>query len=88
MHWVQGAISTDVIGGSWGWPNGTSAERAAIWQAHRDYTAGFFWFLQSDPAVSPSLRGQMAEWGLCGNEFTDNGNWPWQLVREGGEGAG
>jgi hypothetical protein len=36
----QGAFSTDYIGGSWKYPNASYSERAAIRQAHVDYTKG------------------------------------------------
>lgn len=75
----SGAISTDFIGGSWSWANATPAQRKAIWQAHFDYTAGFFYFLANDAAVPASVQSEMRSWGLCADEFTDHGGWPWQL---------
>jgi hypothetical protein len=29
-----------------------------------------------DPAVEETVRSQWAAWGLCRDEFTDNGGWP------------
>lgn len=82
-----GLISTDAAGLSWGWPNGTAAQRAALWQAHYEYQAGFLWFLVSDPAVPAAVQSAVKEFGLCADEFQSNTvqpGWPEQLyVREG-----
>jgi hypothetical protein len=35
-----GPISTNMVGGSWGWPTSNESERARIYQAHKDYDQG------------------------------------------------
>jgi FAD dependent oxidoreductase len=79
----QGAFSTDYIGGSWDYPNASYAKRDQIWQAHKDYQAGLFYFLANDPAVPAAVRAELNAWGLCPVEFADTDHWPRQLyIRE------
>lgn len=79
----QGAFSTDYIGGSWDYPDGSYARKAKIWQAHVDYVQGLFYFLANDPAVPKPLRDEISNWGLPRDEYTDLDHWPHQLyIRE------
>ena len=77
-------FSMGLIGACNGWSEADAAGRAAIWEAHRQYTLELYQFLTTDPAVPEAARLRLAELGLCRDEFTDHGHWSPQLyVREG-----
>lgn len=79
-----GAMSTAIPGLNWDYPEASYAERVAIDKVHRQFTQGLFFFLANDATVPASVRGQMATYGLCSDEFLDNDHWPRQLyLREG-----
>jgi hypothetical protein len=80
----NGPFSTDYIGRSWDYPNGSYAQKAAIWKQTLLYTQSFFYFISHDPSVPESLRAETNEWGLAKDEFGDTEHWPNQMyIREG-----
>ncbi|MEE2886632.1 MAG: FAD-dependent oxidoreductase [Planctomycetota bacterium] len=81
---IGGQFSIGLVGGGNGWSEASTARRAAIWQAHRQYTLEFYRFLTTDEAVPANIRRRFASLGLCKDEFPESGHWPPQLyVREG-----
>ena len=58
-----GGLSTDFVGASDGWPNGSYTQRTKIFNAHREYTLGLFHFLRTDPFVGSQLKEDIAQWG-------------------------
>ncbi|HEY8746650.1 MAG TPA: FAD-dependent oxidoreductase [Tepidisphaeraceae bacterium] len=79
----NGAVSTDYLGESWKYPEGTYDARRQIWLKHLTYTHGLLHFLATDPRVPEEVRKDRNQWGFCKDEFTDTGGWPHQMyIRE------
>lgn len=72
-------LSGNLYGRNHGYPDGTYAERKAIYDEHRSFTQGLIHFLSTDPSVPEKIRTEWSQWGLCKDEFTGNGGWPRML---------
>lgn len=72
-------LSANLYGMNHGFPGGPAGERERIYRDHLRFTAGLFYFLANDPEVPETTRAYWRDWGLCKDEFTDNGGWPRSL---------
>lgn len=74
-----GPFSTNLIGGSWDYPDGDAKTRERIALNHKQHIQGLLYFLSADTAVPKHLREEISSWGYCGDEFKETGNFPAQL---------
>jgi hypothetical protein len=72
-------LSANLYGENWKYPAGDYATKGRVLKYHEDFTRGLIWFLQHDPGVDNETRSNWENWGLCRDEFTDNGGWPRRL---------
>lgn len=77
-------VSLRLPGANYEWPSGDAEVRARIFERHKTWSLGLFWFLQNDPEVPQSIRAEAAAWGLPKDEFLSTNHFPPVLyVREG-----
>ncbi|QTN32045.1 FAD-dependent oxidoreductase [Akkermansiaceae bacterium] len=76
---IGSQFSIGLIGGAKDWAEADEAGRAAILEAHKQYTLEMIHFMKTDPVFSQKRRDDIAGWGLCADEFADYGHFPPQL---------
>lgn len=80
----NGPFSTDLIGGSWEYPEADYERRKEIESLHKEYIQGLLYFISNDLSIPDELREDVNDWGYAADEFEDNKYWPYQLyIREG-----
>lgn len=73
-------FSTDMSWPAWNqaYPAAGLPARADIATNYRQYMQGLLYFWQTDPRFG-ALNAKVGRFGLCADEFADNGHWPYQL---------
>lgn len=69
-------LAGNLTGWNHRYPIASYAEREAMLRESREHIQGVYWFMAHDEAVPAKQREAWAAWGLCKDEFTDNGGWP------------
>jgi hypothetical protein len=75
-------LSHNLYGMNRGYANGNYAFRKQIFDQHKTFTQGLFYFLANDAQVgqlAPALQQNWQQWGLSKDEFTATQGWPAQF---------
>ena len=71
------------------WVTASWSRRLEIEENIKQYTLGLFYFWKNDPSVPVALRNNMAIYGLCADEYPENGGMPYYpYPRQGRRGIG
>jgi hypothetical protein len=62
-----------------GWANASWERKQQIIADHTYFELGAFYYLANDPRVPAGVRATFSKYGLCRDEFADNGFMPHQL---------
>ncbi len=72
-------FSSDEVGYNYNYPTAGPAGRQKIEEEEKRYMQGYFYFLTTDPRIPASVQNWVRGFGLCKDEFIDNGGWPHQI---------
>ena len=76
-------VGIDAVGLAVGYSVANRTERQKIYNAHKYYVQGLMWFWSNDSSVPDSMQKSIKSYGLCKDEWPENGHFPPQMyVRE------
>ncbi|KAF1984883.1 hypothetical protein K402DRAFT_455479 [Aulographum hederae CBS 113979] len=71
-------LSTDLPEENWSYLTDAWPARLRYLERLKSYTLGLLHFAQTDSALPAYFREETGKWGLCPDEFVENGNFPRQ----------